>query len=339
MAIDPAGERLDQIRSIFQRLVAVAHRQQLPWEVHLLAAKDVNAGTVGGGLVVVFDGLFGGLVEPGDQAELAAVLAHEVAHVTLLHVPTKSTWTSFANLAVKDATGQYYRAAYTTEQEAEADRIAALYLALAGFDPMAAPRIWERAHQRSGSSGAASGFLFDHPLDANRMAATREAAVQVAQYYTPDEKNADWQTLLATNALYQRAAETPYAPGAGLGRAGAAAVDTWSRHERALQEEEQRKHVAAAFQAIQIIRAWEQPTADGHQGILLEVRNGTDRPVVELVISVHVRGQQLLGTDNSCRAAVSIPAGQIGQMGCYKRQVAGATGLQPEIANVRWEGQ
>lgn len=98
VAIDPAGERLDQIRIVFQRLVAVAHRQQLPWEVHLLAAKNVNAGTYGGGLVVVFDGLFGGLVEPGDQAELAAVLAHEVAHVTLLHVPTRTTWDSFANL-------------------------------------------------------------------------------------------------------------------------------------------------------------------------------------------------------------------------------------------------
>lgn len=218
IAIDPAGERLGQIRAVFQRLVEVAHRQQLPWEVHLLGAEDVNAFTAGGGLVVVLDGLFGGLVEPGDEDELSCVLAHEVAHVTLLHVPTRSTWSRFAKLAVKDATGEFYQAAYTTEQEAEADRIAALYLALAGFDPTAASRIWERAHQRSGSSAAASGFLYDHPLDAERITATREVAAQVAAYYTPGEKNPDWKALLASSVLYQRSEETPYAPGAVVKR-------------------------------------------------------------------------------------------------------------------------
>lgn len=340
IAIDPEGERLDGIRSAFQRLVAVAHRRDLPWKVHLLDAEDVNAFTFGGGLVVVLDGLFGGLVDPSRPDELAAVLAHEVAHVTLLHLPTRTTWTSFSNLAVKKATGEYYRAAYTTEQEAEADRIAALYLALAGFDPMAAVQIWDRAHQRSGSSGAASAFLHDHPLDADRMAATREAAAQVAQYFTPGAKNPQWEALLVSNALYERAEEKPYAPGAGLGRAGAAAVDTWLRHERALQEEENRENIAAAFQAIQIVRAWEQPTSDGYQGVFLEVHNGTDTPVLELAVNIHyLGGQQLLATDDTCRVAVAIPAGQTIQVGCYKRQVPGTTGLQPQIADVRWEGQ
>ena len=138
ITIDPPGERLAQIRTVFDQLVAVAHRQQLPWQAHFLAVDRVNAFTFGGGMVIVFDGLFGGMVAPQDDDELAAVLAHEIAHVTLLHAPTRQTWTAFGSLAVKKTQNAYYRAAYTTEQEAEADRIAALYVALAGFDPMAA---------------------------------------------------------------------------------------------------------------------------------------------------------------------------------------------------------
>ena len=161
VAVDLSGERLARVRTVFAQLVAVAHRQQLPWEAHLLAAPDVNAFTFGGGIVVVFDGLFDGLVAPQDDEELSAVLAHEIAHVTLLHVPTRQTWAGFGSLAVKKTQDAYYRAAYTTEQEAEADRIAALYMALAGFDPMAAPRVWARAAQRSGSSAAQFAFLND----------------------------------------------------------------------------------------------------------------------------------------------------------------------------------
>ena len=116
IAVDPPGERLVRIRTVFTQLVAVAHRQQLPWEIHLVEAPDVNAFTPGGGMVIVLDGLFGGLVAPEDDEELAAVLAHEIAHVTLLHVPTRQTWAGFGSLAVKATQDDYYRAAYTTEQ-------------------------------------------------------------------------------------------------------------------------------------------------------------------------------------------------------------------------------
>jgi Zn-dependent protease with chaperone function len=114
IAVDPPGERLDRLRTVLQSLVAVSHRQQLLWEVHLLLADDVNAVTFGGGMVIVFDGLFGSLVDPEDDDELAAVLAHEIAHVTLLHVPVRQTWIGFGSLAVSETKGDYYRAAYTT---------------------------------------------------------------------------------------------------------------------------------------------------------------------------------------------------------------------------------
>ena len=58
-------------------------------------------------------------------------------------------------------------------------------MALAGFDPTAAPRVGARVHQRYGSSAAQAAFLHDHPLNAERMAATSQAASLVAQYRQP----------------------------------------------------------------------------------------------------------------------------------------------------------
>ncbi len=102
IAVDPPGERLDRIRAVFTRLVAVSHRQHLPWEVHLAAVPDANAFTPGGGMVIVYDGLFGSLVPERDDEALGAVLAHEIAHVALLHPPVRLTWVGLGSLAVKD---------------------------------------------------------------------------------------------------------------------------------------------------------------------------------------------------------------------------------------------
>ena len=120
-------------------------------------------------------------------------------------------------------------------------------------------------------------------------------------------------------------------------RAAEAGLKTWATHERARQEQKYRQQMAAALQLIQIVRVWEQPTADGYQGVFLDVLNATDTPVVELLVSIHYwSGQQLVGTDDSCRVAATIPAGQTGRVGCYKQQVAGATAVQPQITDVRW---
>jgi hypothetical protein len=96
--------------------------------------------------------------------------------------------------------------------------------------------------------------------------------------------------------------------------------------------------MAAAFAAVQITQAWEQPTADGYQGIFLEVHNGAAAHVVELAFDIHyLNGQQLLGTDDTCRVAVNIPPGQSARVGCHKQQASAATGVQPRIADVRWQ--
>jgi len=337
IAVDPPGPRADQLQAVFKRLVAVAHRPYLPWQVHLVDVPDVNAFTWGGGVVVVLDGLYGGLVSPASEDELAAVLAHEIAHVTLLHAPTRQTWVGIGSLAVKEARDDYYQAAYTTEQEAEADRISVLYMALAGYDPMSASRVWDRAHRRSGSNAARYGFLNSHPVDAQRMAATREAAKKVEFYRKPGRQNSDWAAILENNTLYVRTEEHEYQPGEGLLRAVGAAGDTWVKHEKAIKEQERRQRMAAAYNAIRIVRAWEQPTQDGKVGVFLDVYNGTNATISELAVDLHyLSGQQLLATDESCRRNVKIPPGQTARLGCYKSLVRGSTGVRPEIVDVSW---
>ena len=289
-------------------------------------------------MVVVLEGLFGHLVPPGDDDALAAVLAHEIAHITLLHVPVRQTWRSLGSLVSDHSDDPYYLAAYETEQEADADRLSALYLALAGFDPMAAPRVWLAAHQRHGSSAARAGFLHDHPLNAERVAITQEAAQQVAQYRIPGQQNPDWEVVLADNVLFPKTQERPYQPGEGLLRATEAGLDAYDRHKEAREEQEERESAAAAFQSIQVVQAWEDYSADGRVGVFFDIRNGSPRTVSSLAMELHyVRGQQLVGTDESCHLTVAILPGQTVRLGCDKQDVPGSTGVVPEIADIGWQ--
>ncbi|NNL65603.1 MAG: M48 family metalloprotease, partial [Myxococcales bacterium] len=174
VAVDPPSVRLERVRRSFRRLVGVAHRRHLPWEVHLVDEPVPNAFTAGGGLVVVLSGLWDDMLREHESEGLATVLAHEIAHVTLLHPPTRTTWLGVGEAMSREGVDPYYRAAYSHEQEAEADRLSVLYLALAGIDPNAAPRLWRRVEARRGDSAAAAGYLHDHPVSAERVAITAD---------------------------------------------------------------------------------------------------------------------------------------------------------------------
>ena len=101
IAIDQPGRHYQALQRVFPRLVDVSHRRGLPWQVHLVGSPEVNAFTAGGGVAVVFEGLFGNLIPDGDDDALAAALAHEIAHVNLLHVPKSTTWQMLGPLASK----------------------------------------------------------------------------------------------------------------------------------------------------------------------------------------------------------------------------------------------
>ena len=193
---DPA--RVAQLNGIVHRLGAVTHYPNLPYTVTLFHTNIVNAAAFPGGPMMVFEGLYDpkkGLV--CDEEEMAAVMGHELAHVNCRHTTKRLSVVSPAVLAVevgaavlaaKDqeqwaevlaagfaVTGALVLPAYSRKDEAQADAVGLMYMAKAGYDPRAAPRIWQRAMQqranRSGGSDSLTGgfnLFADHPSDKAR---------------------------------------------------------------------------------------------------------------------------------------------------------------------------
>lgn len=189
-------QQVRKIRAMVNRIAAVSDHPELPYEVDLYSSDVVNAMAAPGGKIIVFEGLWHpqkGLAR--NDEEIAAVLAHEIAHVNCRH-STKSMTRNMlygGALAVGSAiakardndTAAYILGGafvayegllvthYSRRDEYEADRVGMMYMARAGYDPRAAIRIWERAAQGGGNSGSPLDMLATHPNDAERMRALK----------------------------------------------------------------------------------------------------------------------------------------------------------------------
>jgi predicted Zn-dependent protease len=140
--------RLQQyVNEVGQRAAKVSHRPELQYTFTVLDSQDINAFTTGGGFVYITRGIMTFL---NSEAELAAVLGHEIGHVTARHPVRQQSQSTLANIgaaAVGVFTGSgdlaglanYAGAAlirgYGRDQELEADRLGAEYLARVGMDP------------------------------------------------------------------------------------------------------------------------------------------------------------------------------------------------------------
>ena len=341
IVIDPAGPRLDQVQRVFSDLVAVAHRRYLPWEVHLLRHPMPNAMTPGGGMVVVFEGIFTdypsgqGFLRPRDD-ELAAVLAHEIAHVTLMHMAERETSRLFTDRHEDDP---FYSASYSTADEAEADKLSVLYMALAGYDPMAAPRVWQAAHRRYGSDPGV--YLYSHPLNVERIRLTAEAASQVWQYYSRRDQNAKSASILHDNPLFPRTAATGREPGAGFVKAVGAALEAATTHRAAKEEAKDRERAALQTPQVQasLVRLLETRLDDqGRQLIWMQFQNEARYDVAALGVTVTYLGQQrAVRQDPNCGGPANIPAGQVVWLACSYYPVQGADSFKVEITDVQFQ--
>lgn len=131
--VDNETPYYERVTRVFDRLKIVTHRKQLPWEVHVLDLPEWNAYAFGGGKVLVLSGIFQGETGLKDDNELAAILAHEIAHNTARHVSESQGKLTIAKLADKRINKlEGFDASFLTNQEDEADKYSVLYLALAG---------------------------------------------------------------------------------------------------------------------------------------------------------------------------------------------------------------
>lgn len=177
---------------IVGRLLAAADQPNQRFTVTILDTPEVNAFALPGGYVYVTRGI---LALASDTSELAAVLAHEIAHVTLKHARARTNRARTNEIVDKVVTGVFGSnvatdqmsnqsrlslAAFSQQQELAADKEGIMIAGRAGYDPHAAARfLGAMARFATFSAGeAAQGddFLSSHPSTPDRIQKATETA-------------------------------------------------------------------------------------------------------------------------------------------------------------------
>jgi metalloendopeptidase OMA1, mitochondrial len=179
-----SGPKYVQVQRVARRIEAVAARDKpdFVWKVSLIRKNVANAYCLPGGKIVVYTGI---LPVTENDAGLATVLGHEVAHATAEHVAERIARQHLTEVAAAIIAGgvavtpaQYVRIQallnvgaglpFSRSQESEADHIGLVYMARAGYDPHQAVAFWKRM-LRAGKGKEPPEFLSDHPSDAHRV--------------------------------------------------------------------------------------------------------------------------------------------------------------------------
>lgn len=186
----PAVQRL--LADLTNRLVAASDRPDESYRVTVLNSPVVNAFALPTGRLYVTRGL---LALANDTAEVAAVLSHEIAHVTLRHASLRSELEARSALiskvtqnvlknpteaAIVQDSSRFTLASFSRSQELEADQAGVKVLARAGFDPFGAPRFLTALGKSGGGADQSrptlSDMLSTHPTTVERISLALQAA-------------------------------------------------------------------------------------------------------------------------------------------------------------------
>ncbi|WP_415886551.1 M48 family metallopeptidase [Neptuniibacter sp. QD37_6] len=233
---------------IFDRIHQISHLKNERWEPILIKRDSFNAFTTGGTYIVVHSKL---MIDLKDDAELAAVVAHEIAHTVANHVYERQTHAQISALAGSNSARRSgYKAAFTHESEREADRIGILYTALAGYDPLAASRIWQRKYAAEGNARAL--FHHDHPVNAERYKEAYKVGKAVMPYYRKGQINPRSAQLLDNNVLWRKNNnEVAAGDGGGVAALLSTALGAYVQHQEAKVEERRQQDQARFVKAVQ----------------------------------------------------------------------------------------
>lgn len=193
------------LQRVGKRIAAVAQLPNAKWEFVLFDEPDVaNAFCLPGGKVGVYTGI---LPITQDEAGLATVIGHEVAHAVARHGAERMSQGLLVDLggmaldqAMKNQsektralTQQAYGLTatlgvmlpYSRSHELEADHLGLLYMARAGYDPKTSIEFWQRfsAYARKKGGDTPPEFLSTHPLDERRIAQLRSLLPQAEAEY------------------------------------------------------------------------------------------------------------------------------------------------------------
>lgn len=155
------------------------------WDFQVFQSKEQNAFALPGGKVAVYSGLMDLM---RNEAELAFVVAHEIAHVYARHGGERVSWGYLKTLGatavsatlgsesqqIFDMASEYgVMKPFSRSNEYEADQIGLLLMAKAGYNPKAAVEFWSRFTEGK-STGTLSGLMSTHPRDEDRIEALND---------------------------------------------------------------------------------------------------------------------------------------------------------------------
>lgn len=195
--------QLRRLRAISARIIPYATRfneraPQWQWEVNLIASKQQNAFCMPGGKIAFFTGILDTLKLTDD--EVAAVMAHEIAHALREHGRERAAKSTIAQgvtigasvlsqlLGYGDLGGQLASAGaqltllkFSREDETEADVVGMDLAARAGFDPRAGIALWRKMSEVA--KGQPPQWLSTHPSHASRIDEIRRNLAKTLPLY------------------------------------------------------------------------------------------------------------------------------------------------------------
>jgi len=184
-----------------KRIAYAAKRPQYHWNFHLIESNQANAFVLPGGKVFVYTGLF---KYTSNDAELASVIGHEVAHALKSHGIKGASrqqnagilgivlQVGMSSLGIDSTTAQTINSVYgqgaslayikphSRTQELEADSLGLMLMAQAKYDPHSALSFWKKFGKAGGSTAE---FLSTHPAPQNRIKNINQLMPKAMKYY------------------------------------------------------------------------------------------------------------------------------------------------------------
>lgn len=191
------------IRQYFQSKGQLQVLEGYKWQFTLVDDQAANAWAMPGGKVVVYTGL---LPITQNEAALAVVLGHEIAHAVLAHGNERMSQglmqqlggaaLSVALANKPAATQSLFLNAYgvgsqvgvllpfSRKQELEADRYGLIFAAISGYNPREAIPLWQRMEKAS-NGNRPPDFLSTHPSEGRRIEQLQQYMGEALRYYKP----------------------------------------------------------------------------------------------------------------------------------------------------------
>lgn len=200
--LNSRAKMTQRVRQIAERLiptVAVFRKDALEWDwkVNVIESEQLNAWAMPGGKIAFYSGIITKLQLT--DAEIAAIMGHEIAHALREHSRERASQQANKNLAfsvigaavgagqaTRDLANMVYGATVglpnSRLHETESDRIGVELMARAGYDPRAAIQVWRKMAKVSGGKSGPE-FMSTHPSHESRIKDLSSYAKKVAPLY------------------------------------------------------------------------------------------------------------------------------------------------------------